>query len=220
MTTEVGKQCAACGKSETEEAPLLFCGRCQGKCYCGKECQQSDWPSHKSKCVRLGIANLLQAIQTNDLDMVQKLSRKAEVVKGIRGDFTRPIFACFPDNLQAMEILLNSGHVDTEVQDSDGDTPLFYAASRRDGLPWILLEHGANINAATYDMMRVFTPLVMAARDGNYETTKFLLEQGANPRPAINVVGTMCGGIVLEGESFEEATERMDRVKQLLQEYA
>jgi len=119
-----------------------------------------------------------------------------------------------------MEILLNSGHVDTEVQDSDGDTPLFYAASRRDGLPWILLEHGANINAATYDMMRVFTPLVMAARDGNYETTKFLLEQGANPRPAINVVGTMCGGIVLEGESFEEATERMDRVKQLLQEYA
>ncbi|KAJ1459937.1 hypothetical protein M885DRAFT_36727 [Pelagophyceae sp. CCMP2097] len=43
-------ECRKCGKSG---APLLWCSRCQGTCYCGAECQRKDWARHKSICALL-----------------------------------------------------------------------------------------------------------------------------------------------------------------------
>lgn len=46
MADEVQK-CAVCG---VENSKLQRCARCKTTCYCGRECQRSDWKSHKLKC--------------------------------------------------------------------------------------------------------------------------------------------------------------------------
>ncbi|KZP08178.1 hypothetical protein FIBSPDRAFT_803285 [Athelia psychrophila] len=42
--------CAVCGKKAEEEHPLFRCTGCNGRFYCGADCQSSDWPAHKKPC--------------------------------------------------------------------------------------------------------------------------------------------------------------------------
>ena len=45
--------CSACGK---EFISTMLCSRCKAVRYCGKDCQKSDWPSHKTTCAPLADA--------------------------------------------------------------------------------------------------------------------------------------------------------------------
>jgi hypothetical protein len=47
--------CAACGTTaqEMESGRLQQCSGCRSVRYCGKACQNADWPRHKATCKRL-----------------------------------------------------------------------------------------------------------------------------------------------------------------------
>jgi hypothetical protein len=50
-------KCQVCGKIVTS---LHCCGRCNSPRYCSRECQKSDWPTHKQHCLTIeNIAELL-----------------------------------------------------------------------------------------------------------------------------------------------------------------
>lgn len=43
-------QCAKCAKPASEDVKLKVCGGCGEVGYCSKECQTSDWKTHKKFC--------------------------------------------------------------------------------------------------------------------------------------------------------------------------
>ncbi|KAF8172471.1 hypothetical protein BJ912DRAFT_993653 [Pholiota molesta] len=42
--------CSVCDKSQSEDATILQCSRCQDRFYCGRECQLADWRKHRRFC--------------------------------------------------------------------------------------------------------------------------------------------------------------------------
>ena len=49
--TSVDDQCASCGKNkQSDGSGLLKCSRCMKVKYCSRECQRTDWKTHKSVC--------------------------------------------------------------------------------------------------------------------------------------------------------------------------
>ena len=42
MDLDASSLCILCNKTNAQ-----FCKRCKSTCYCSKECQQTDWPTHK-----------------------------------------------------------------------------------------------------------------------------------------------------------------------------
>jgi len=47
-------QCSACRK--TPDTKLLACGGCKQRFYCSKECQKTDWKTHKLECKKIAAA--------------------------------------------------------------------------------------------------------------------------------------------------------------------
>jgi len=44
-------QCIICHKTEKELGiKLFYCGRCEEKLYCSKQCQKNHWEIHKQVC--------------------------------------------------------------------------------------------------------------------------------------------------------------------------
>ncbi|KAF8180571.1 hypothetical protein BJ912DRAFT_980762, partial [Pholiota molesta] len=44
------RSCSVCDKSQSEDATILQCSRCQDRFYCGRECQLADWRKHRRFC--------------------------------------------------------------------------------------------------------------------------------------------------------------------------
>jgi len=44
---EVKRECSSCGEASES---LKHCTRCRKVSYCGRSCQEADWPRHKSMC--------------------------------------------------------------------------------------------------------------------------------------------------------------------------
>ena len=44
--------CRACGREGSVAAPLKSCAGCRHALYCSRECQVSDWPTHRPHCRR------------------------------------------------------------------------------------------------------------------------------------------------------------------------
>ncbi|KAF9475465.1 hypothetical protein BDN70DRAFT_840879 [Pholiota conissans] len=42
--------CSVCNKTQSQETDIKRCGRCRDRFYCGRDCQVSDWPTHKRTC--------------------------------------------------------------------------------------------------------------------------------------------------------------------------
>jgi hypothetical protein len=47
------KQCGKGGRGDANNIKLQQCSRCRTVWYCSKECQQSNWRDHKSKCLKV-----------------------------------------------------------------------------------------------------------------------------------------------------------------------
>lgn len=220
--------CRNCKKA-ADEVSLKNCSRCLVS-YCCQDCQREDWPEHKTKCSDIGLWNLLQAIEFNDLERVTKLSKSSpKVVNGgtkkLRGlQYFRPLIACVRyDNTEALRILLESGNATkVDAKDCDGDTALHMAASKRNNVDIIrlLLQHGANPNHCSDDG---FPVLLMAARDYDVDNTRCILEAGVAPEVleyTISRIQMMSGGSMLdENETFDSLMERKNRTLELLMQY-
>jgi len=81
--------------------------------------------------------------------------------------------------LAACSLLINAG-AKVDVPDSGGETALGYAAGQSGSVEIIksLVMAGANVNSHTTDNV---TPLHSAARAGDYDTIRYLLQHGADP---------------------------------------
>jgi len=203
MYRKPGGTCPNCQETDG----LTKCTRCLGVAYCCVDCQRKHWSEqHKKKCADIGQWNLLQAIEHHDSDCVRKLS-KSSSSKVVDGDcqsesdgcrflqFNRPVIACVRyDNVDALRILLDSGHLTKiDVEDSDGETALHMAASKYDvGMINLLLQHGADPNHCSHDG---FSVLMMAAR--NFDDHNNMLPD----------------------ETFDQFQERQRRTLDLLMQY-
>ena len=133
------------------------------------------------------------------------------------------------ENTVAMKILIDNG-VKLDMKDVDGETPTFVAAMSKGPEPVrLLLKAGANRNGMGGDG---WTCVMVATRDGNYGTTKALLDAGADLYLGRDMFGRTAMGIssqqasgkmglhMSEGESPDAAMARHKRVAALLAEYA
>jgi len=140
---------------------------------------------------------------------------------------------------------------DVNVQDAQGFTPLYYAVEARNmevapGFPWMvtedtlplmrqLLEAGADpnleIHSVTRARMHEGTPLVLyatalarAAFSGDLDSTKLLLEHGADPHIKSveneSVLAVAAGsGFIMGYHKWRPITERLEVIKLLVDEH-
>ena len=91
---------------------------------------------------------------------------------------TALMMAAFKHNAPAVRALLAKG----AAVNRPGWSALHYAAAAGDdGITRVLLEHGAKLDATSPAGTGLFTPLMMAAREGHESTALLLTDQGANP---------------------------------------
>lgn len=195
---------------------------------------------HKTACTSAGCLKLISAIQNNDMAAVERLAKTKRVLNG-KVDYTPPATEKFPDpyamgdwtalhecvrltNIDMIKILVQNG-AKLEVKDVDGET----ATSKSPELVQVLLGGGANPNTQGEDG---WTALMMAARDGNYEITKLLLEAGADlylgrdmfGRSALDIsnfaVSGQGGLRMSQGETHAEAMAKHKKVNELLSRWA
>ncbi|PPQ70359.1 hypothetical protein CVT26_013793 [Gymnopilus dilepis] len=42
--------CCVCRRMPIDNVDIKKCARCHSRLYCGRECQETDWPRHKTSC--------------------------------------------------------------------------------------------------------------------------------------------------------------------------
>ena len=229
--------CSSCNKAGSGDNALKTCSVCHAAWYCSVECQKEDFASHKPSCTKAGCELLFKAIEDGNEQEIRRLAKTKRVLN-VRVDYRPNEKVCLvqwsamhqcvrltkPD---LMKILIEND-AKIEIEDVDQETPLFVASTSR-CLECVstLLAAGANPNAAAEDG---WSCVMMAARDGNYDITKALLDYGADlnrghdmfgrgPLELVNQMRTGQGIRMSEGESFDEARHKYDRIADLLQQH-
>lgn len=235
-------KCDACNKPGTETNKLQQCSVCHASSYCSRECQKSDFATHKPACKKKGVLALLTAIQDNNEAEVRRLMKTKYVLNG-KVDYTptdwedahemaqwTPLHECIRmDRSDLLRILVKGPGVKLEIKDGDGETPVFLGATNTDPLPLrVLLEANANPNTMAQDG---WSALMVAVRDGHYENTEALLKAGADVNAGRDMFGRGCldlaesmatgqtGVRMKEGETLEQAKEKYRRILALLMSY-
>jgi ankyrin repeat protein len=135
-----------------------------------------------------------RAIRANDLTSLRELASVPDRVNAENHLHWRPLhYAALYGSTDAVRILLDAG-ADTEAASQQNATALIYAASDL-AKTSLLVEKGARVNAAAKDGT---TPLMVAASVvGNTETVRYLIDHGADVKPA-----TMFGSTALLSASL------------------
>jgi hypothetical protein len=66
---EKAHMCANCGNTT---GPLSACSQCKQVFYCSKECQKSDWKSHKLNCRKIEVPKIEVPTLSSKCPLVKK----------------------------------------------------------------------------------------------------------------------------------------------------
>lgn len=228
------KCCSVCG----EDGGIKACSLCLCAHYCGVKCQKADLPSHRAACTKAATTRLISAVASGDVEKVQRLAKTKRVVNG-KVDYSghggrelkmwTALHECVrSEKPDLMKLLIENG-ADVDIEDADGETPLFIAStSRTPAIVQALIYAGANTNAIAGDG---WSCLMMAAREGDYDVIKLLLEEGASQSAAADMFGRTAPDIVnllksgqgigvREGETIPEKKVEYGRIHALLSAHA
>ena len=123
--------------------------------------------------------DFFRVIRAGELDRLRQLSAHPVTVKD-RLDTTPLHYAALYGNVESVRILLEHG-ADVNARNKSEATALIYAAYNFDKTR-LLVEKGADVNAHSTSGM---TPLLVAVSvHGNLATVRYLLEKGADVKPA------------------------------------
>ena len=129
-------------------------------------------------------ASLLSAIDFGSLEWVkEEIQNGADLNTVVAGNLLShnvvPLQYAYKNcsNPEVPDYLIRAG-ADLSFEDSQGNSLLFSAALRSDGVEWcqLLLEHGIDID---HTNKKGETALDVAAKEGYYSTSEFLLDNGA-----------------------------------------
>jgi hypothetical protein len=88
LLKESGLACWACQKASETRRTLLRCAQCRIAAYCGRDCQRSDWPKHKSQCAEMRCQTRrgrLRSVTDKFLDYEAALVAFAELMRPMEG---------------------------------------------------------------------------------------------------------------------------------------
>ncbi|MCC9601802.1 ankyrin repeat domain-containing protein [Stieleria sp. JC731] len=141
--------------------------------------QVSDSSAEKAPSFSYTPEAFRDAAYEGKLDVVQKcLDEGMDVEIADSLDHTPLIMAAFNGHKKVCKLLLDAG-ADVNARDREGKGPLYHAASiESPETVTLLLDSGAEINAI--EATEQFTPLMVAAAEGNIEVVKVLLKAGAD----------------------------------------
>lgn len=111
------------------------------------------------------------ALAGRGLALLKQMAAQANWRSGL--GWTSLHIAALGDHKKEAEMLINQG-ADVNAKDKFGHTPLFFAKSAY--LAYMLIGHGADVNTKREDGA---TPLHKAAKSGNRQVAKALLDSGA-----------------------------------------
>jgi ankyrin repeat protein len=126
----------------------------------------------------LGVTPLWLACQNGSARTVQALvAGGADVSAALVSGETMLMRAAWTGNVDVVKLLLKGGAAVNAKENGRGQTALMWAVSQRNSeVARILVEHGADIHARS---TTGFTPLLFAARVGDVESARLLLDAGA-----------------------------------------
>jgi uncharacterized protein len=142
------------------------------------------------------------------------LRQQPELVSAYAPDGFQPLgLAAFFGHADVAELLVNRGApVNSPSRNAMRVMPLHSAiANQRTKIVQLLLDHGADVNAAQADD---FTPLHEAAQNGMLDVTQWLLDRGAqvNPRLKSNSQTPLALAIEHQHEAVAELLKRHDAI--------
>jgi len=139
----------------------------------------------KLKTACNGNSVLIEAIENENWPMVYEIINSYPSlinVPDIQGNYPIHLVAG-KENFNVLKLLVDKFHVDVNIKDGDGCTPLCWAINGKNEdlekeIVLFLLSRGVNPNIVSKSG---FSPLHLAARFNEIKIGKVLLEQGANP---------------------------------------
>ena len=143
----------------------------------------------------LGVAPLLIAATNGDAGVVKLLLESGADPNGGPPDRERPLMrAAWVGSLDVVTALLDAGADPNGTESARGQTALMWAVSERHpAVVKVLLDRGADVHATTVTHLTGraatrdvtgYTPLLFAARVGDLDSARMLLDAGANPNAA------------------------------------
>ncbi len=143
----------------------------------------------------LEVAPLRIAAANGDAAVVQMLLQAGADPDGGPDERERPLMrAAWVGSLDVVTVLLDAGADPNGAESARGQTALMWAVSERHpAVVKTLLDRGASVHTATVSHLTGraaardttgYTPLLFAARVGDLESARLLLDAGANPNAA------------------------------------
>jgi ankyrin repeat protein len=139
-----------------------------------------------NRSTELGVTPLWMAAQLGNPRMVSALlAAGANATASLSTGETVLMRAAWTGNADVVKMLLEHGAAVNAPAAPRGQTALMWAISQRHPeVARLLVEHGADIQARS---TTGFTPLLFAAREGDVESARSLLEKGANANDAVPI---------------------------------
>ena len=148
--------------------------------------------------------NVFEACAVGELSRVKDwIEQQPEWINAYAPDGFQPLgLAAFFGHADVVEFLLARGAaVNSPSRNAMRVMPLHSAiANRRTAIVKLLLDHGAEVNAAQADD---FTPLHEAAQNGLLDVTQWLLDRGANVNPRLSSSGNSPLALAIEHQHGE-----------------